>query len=278
MEYLRLLPNKKLNAIYFGLSLSEYEYATINKSGDISELQSKIRKCNNLDSTRDFFQMARGCTCEVYPFWPRAALLESALFFINDGVLDMPKYQNYVNKLYNITDEERNNDFFKWVENFPTHLQRIMQNDLFAQINVQLMGIVHALNVVEDLERLAEALSVPQMKTSINKIMVYICPLKCCYSADYFTKEDEMFVMLGDYLPHSIVHEYLHLAVNPLVQKHKEHITAGDKYPGIDSSYYLNGDRDGFLNAFEEYIVTEASEKIGHGHAIDIESLIHQFI
>ena len=72
----------------------------------------------------EFFRIARGNTCETYPFWPRVALLESALFFISDGVFDILRYRSYVDGLSNMTDEERSEDFFEWVKEFPVPLSK----------------------------------------------------------------------------------------------------------------------------------------------------------
>jgi len=271
-----LAPCSELNAIYFGLSLSKYEYATINKHDDIDEMQRRIGECRELDNAMKFFRMARGDTCEVYPFWPRVALLESALFFIKDGTFDISKYRNYVEGLSNITDEERDEDFFEWVKNFPVHLGQIMDNGLFKEIDSQLHDIVYSLHIADELDKLCDALASLPMETGIHKITVLVCPIKCCHSADYFTHECGMFVMLGDFLPHSVVHEYLHLVVNPLVQEHKAHIltTLDDKGLNIDPSYYLNNDDSGLLNAFEEHIVRVAAEKISSGQEMDILHMI----
>jgi len=65
---------KELNAIYFGPVLSGYEFADIKKQGKITQILSAIRSYDGLKATKDFFRLTRGTTCEVYPFWPRAAL------------------------------------------------------------------------------------------------------------------------------------------------------------------------------------------------------------
>jgi len=273
---INVIPKSELNAIYFGLSLSKYEYATINKQDIIGEMQREISECYVLNNVQEFFRMARGNTCEAYPFWPRVALLESALFFIKDVFFDISKYRSYVEGLANITDEERDEDFFAWVKEFPVHLKQIMDNDLFKRIDSQLCDMVNDLSVADDLSKLQDSLASLPIETDIDKITVLVCPIKCYHSADYFTRGSEMFVMLGDFLPHSIVHEYLHLAINPLMRKHKVHILSklSDKHLSIDPSYYLNNGDDGLLNAFEEHLVRAATEKIARGQNVDIERFL----
>ncbi|MCL2279393.1 MAG: hypothetical protein FWC20_08330 [Oscillospiraceae bacterium] len=273
-----LSSNSKLNAVYFGLVLSGYEFATINKQKNIFDITKRIESYSALDRTKDFFRFARGNTCEVYPFWPRVALLESALFFIENSSFSFVKYCDYVNSLSNITIEERSDDFFKWVKEFPQCLHEILKDELFGEIDAQLTDIVNSLDISMDMENLIAALSAMQVDTGIQKLAIKICPLKCCFSVDYFTRRNEMYVMLGDYLPHSIVHEYLHLVLHPLVQKHKTHILSrfdsNTVDAHIDQSYYLSGDKNGFINAFEEHLVRKASEKIAGGEEIDLETLI----
>ena len=274
---IELSSKKELDAIYFGLVLSGYEYATINKPNNIAEITQKIMNYKALGEVRDFFAMARVKTCEVYPFWPRAALLESALFFMEDGNLDICKYQLYVNGLANIDIQERNDSFFSWVKGLPKHLKTIMKDHLFNEVHSQLSAIVSKMDVLNDITKLERKLSYMQLEEPINKLSVLICPIKCCYSADYFAGCDEMFVMLGDFLAHSIVHEYMHLLVHPIVVNHKARILSDsqDKQLSIDASYYLQDD-DGFLNAYEEYIVRTASELIATDQEIDLEYLVLQ--
>lgn len=269
---------RELNAIYFGLLLSGYEYAAINKPKEINDIIHKIENYNALNNTRDFFSLAKSNTCEVYPFWPRAALLETALFFMTHGMLDIEKYSKYVNNRTNITAEERNNEFYEWIKAFPTHLHSVMEDKLFQEVDETLTTFTNAMEISESAMKLTDKLSSFSLPTDkeIKKLSVIICPIKCCYSADYFTSGSEMFVILGDYLPHSVVHEYLHLVVYPLIQKHKAQILSlhKNKRFEIDPSYYMSSDETGILNAYEEHIVRVASEIIANDQNIDMEHLV----
>ena len=62
----------------------------------------------------------------------------------------------------------------------------------------------------------------------------------------------------------------------PTVTKCKSHILAGkQKYKDIDASYYLTGDENGILNAFEEFSVRSLTIKLQEGiFSTDLETYI----
>lgn len=56
---------------------------------------------------------------------------------------------------------------------------------------------------------------------------------------------------------------YMCESQKPTVTKCKSHILAGkQKYKDIDASYYLTGDENGILNAFEEFSVRSLTIKL----------------
>lgn len=72
-----------------------------------------------------------------------------------------------------------------------------------------------------------------------------------------------MFFILGTFRIDSIIHECLHHDVHPIISKYTQVVLNHTlPYPGIDRSYYLNGDANGKLNAFEEYIVCRLTDEI----------------
>ena len=276
------LSDKNINAIYFGLVASGYECSDIEKPKAVIELSRQIRNCSGLGDVKKYFKSARQKTCAPYPFWPRVALLESLTYFINDCDMAFEKYRDYVNNLTNLTEEEKNEDFFRWAKDFPKHLNEIKSNDLFKNIDKQIELLVSTESAIKESEamQIIKSLNALDADINISKLSVTICPLKCVYSADYFLRDSTISIILGDFLPHSIVHEYMHLIVNPFIEKNREAILSlfGHKLFDIDQSYYLNNDACGFLNAFEEYIVRTASSLICIDHAMDIDQLIENCI
>jgi len=274
--------NSSINAIYFGLIISGYEFSDINKSETVIALCNQIRNYSRLDELKRYFDSARQNTCEPYPFWPRAALLESLAFFI-DGGISFDKYCDYVKTLPNLTEEERDDAFFSWAKDFPKYLNEIKASDFFQEIDKGIECIVSNTSTAKESEsaRIIDTLNAMTQNNNtldVSMLSVKICPLKCIYSADYFLQNSKMSVILGDFLPHSIVHEYMHLIVRPEIIKYKNMILSfsGDKLFDIDQSYYLNNDESGLLNAFEEHIVRAASLLVCDKHNINIEQLIAQ--
>ena len=272
--------NVDINAIYFGIALSGYEYADIDKSDDITKWLHQIRRYPGLDEAKRYFSGARQSTCAVYPFWPRVALLESATFFINEKGFDYDDYCTYVKARPNLADEEKSDDFFCWVKDFTKYLMQVKADLFFQDINRQISDKVNEIsaNSVEKVDMIKSRLdSLPASAAStISAISLIICPIKCVYSADYFAVGSIMSVILGDFLPHSIVHEYLHPVVHLYVQKHRERIVAydGSKCLDLDQSYHMGNDENGKLNAFEENIVRIISDLILDDVDINIEQLI----
>ena len=218
------------------------------------------------------------CNEQILLFWPRAALLETLTFFGSDIAFD--EYRIYVQALPNLLDVERNGAFFIWVKDFFKHLEKIKEDMNFQEVDRQISCIVgKTLSCKEnELEIITQTLNVMSKDNiGVSNLLVIICPLKCVYSTDYFVNGSKMFVMLGDFPPHSIVHEYMHLIVRPVITKHKDAILSlfGNRQYDIDQSYYLNNDEKGFLNAFEESIVRTASVLVCKEHEINIEQLIH---
>jgi hypothetical protein len=251
---IKITSDEDINAIYTGLVLSGYEYSHIEKSPEIIKVIDHIKEQSFSSDVKRYFEHARQQTCEVYPFWPRASLLESAVFFMGSEGFMFDKYCEYVNSCPNLTQEERNKDFFDWIITFPKYMGEIKENRIFQEINSQIQRIVNELSTVSAAgkERIIDILKALAADCDIIDFTldVLVCPLKCVYSADYFIEDSKMSIILGDFLPHSIVHEYMHIIVRPKIDKYRAEILSlfGKKRFNIDNSYYLENDERGFIN------------------------------
>ncbi len=64
----------EISAIYFALLQSGYDYYAMERSQDhISHIQGYI----GAENSTPFFAGVKQNTCKVYPYWPRAAILEN---------------------------------------------------------------------------------------------------------------------------------------------------------------------------------------------------------
>ncbi len=279
---------REINAIYYGLLASGYDFAEIGKSADLSGLILRAKAGRIPRRHAGFFAAARQNTCGQYPYWPRAALMESAVFFIGDTANSPPfddrRYREYVMSRRNLLPEEADGGFWAWISHFPAALRGILDNEAFRRMNRELDCIVERVAAAQDeelrelfvkLETIYEA-----ERMELKTVEVIICPLKCAYSADYFECDGKQHVIIGEWRPESVIHESLHPAVNRHTAKRRDEILRYSnretlQNSGIDESYFLSNDGDGILNAFEEIAVRKLAAAVcGEAQPADIDGII----
>ena len=96
-------------------------------------------------------------------------------------------------------------------------------------------------------------------RPTCRNVRIVLNPIKCVFSSDYHFWGDSFIFISGDLKIPSVVHEYLHTVVHPLLVQMK---TDRREYPGIDASYYLDRSDRGYRNAFEEYAVRSLTDSI----------------
>lgn len=258
----------KLSAIYYGLLKCGYDSYAFEKQTDLVEQIERFRAVR-ADCDYSFFNGVRQKTCAVYPYWPRAAALETASFFISSGEWQSEPYNAYKRDIMsapNLTDEERDQSFWTWVKAFPAALKGVLSSasfrDYLAWENAWITRQNHTFE--EDLRDMQDILSrlETEYATQVRPILLALIPIKCAYSADYHISEGALVVCSGAFSVASVVHETLHPIVHSHMSKQREAVLAHGAYPGIDASYYLSGNERGKLNAFEEYVVRKLTMRI----------------
>ena len=79
----------------------------------------------------------------------------------------------------------------------------------------------------------------------------------------------DFIICSGSLSEKAIIHEFIHHIVHPIVENRKDIILCcGLTNLDIDTSYYLNNDETGILNAFEEYMVRTLTDVIVSGNFI----------
>lgn len=249
----------EISAIYFALLQCGYNFFEVEKP---AELTDKI-KSFILKYRFPFFDEIKQATCTAYPYWPRAAILETATFYLNSAnfvFADFNEFREKIMSANNISDIERDSALWEWIKDFPFALKQVIcdgnfqlylkwekewvkqQNNIYAK---ELCIIQKYLNICSKL-----------YSSSIKRVSIVLNPIKCAYSADYHMNGDCFIFCSGAFSSESIIHEFLHHVVRNTVISHSEAILNNSSYyPGIDSSYYLGYDAIGRLNAFEEYFV-----------------------
>lgn len=270
-KIITIINKPEISAIYYALLKSGYDFYSFEKSYDLIDKIEEFRK-GKFDFDIHFFSKIKQSTCEVYPYWPRAFTLEIATFYICNTswtYKDFDSYKQTIISSKNIVEKERNEDFLEWVREFPSALQKVMTSNDFkiylqweeSWISQQNKLLKHNLQIVQKILDICKQ----RYNSAVNKISIILNPIKCTYSSDYIKMGDELYFILGSFRIESIIHEYLHHVVHHFILKYNEFVlkhTAA--YPGIDQSYYLNGDINGKLNAFEEFIVRKLTLDISN--------------
>ena len=273
MEFAKLsiTNNPAISAIYYALLQCGYDFYSIERDAPaVKKLQSFIMPDHN---EYGFFSEVRQNTCEVYPYWPRAAMLETAIYFI-----DLPRacfvnfdaYKEKIQSAKNISDMERNQTFWNWIHQFPGAINHVLQSNSFGRylewendwIAEQNQKCKNDLRRIMDIFMLCEK----RFKTPFRKIQIVLNPIKCVYSADYHQRDETFIFCSGALREESVIHEFVHHVVHPMIERRKDEILRYNFVNlGVDASYYLNGGEAGKLNAFEEYIVRKLTDKILSG-------------
>lgn len=261
-----------ISAIYFALLQYKYDFYTIER--DVL-LIDKLRSFIISDGGGyDFFGDVKQNTCEVYPYWPRAAMLETATFYIDslrEQFTDFNAYKNSIMSAKNILDVERNQSFWDWIIKFPKVLKLVLGSNSFSRYLKWENSWIVAQNqkFKKELERIRDILALckEKFKSPIQNIQVVLNPIKCVYSADYHLKDNNFIFCSGSLREESVIHEFIHHIVHPTIENRKDEILCCNfTNLDIDPSYYLNNDEVGILNAFEEYIVRALTDAIVSGN------------
>lgn len=257
----------EISAIYFALLQCGYDYYAIERS---REHNDRILSFVGMNDVPFFFSQIRQDTCEVYPYWPRAAILETATFHL---LPDHSQFRNYdvfrsrIMSAGNITNRERDQRLWDWIHDFPTAISKVLSSDSFCRYLEWENSWIAKLNILHkaELQLIQSCLNIciSRYDSPVQDIRIVINPVKCVYSADYYLEKSCFLFSSGVFRSASVIHEFLHHVVHTAVTTVTDIVLEKERvYPGIDDSYYLSGDKDGQLNAFEEYAVRELTANI----------------
>lgn len=211
-----------ISAIYFALLQCGYGYYAMEKEADLAKRVETFCMTQN-SLLHPFFLNVKQNTCAVYPYWSRAALLESATFFLDHGTTQLKYYEafrQHVMSMSNLSETERNEDFWAWIADFPAALTAVLGSSEFRAywhwehdwIMQQNMVWEHELHQIESILHTCAV----RYRAPKRTVSVILNPIKCVYSADYHIKGSHLIVCSGAFSPQSVVHECLHPIVAQL--------------------------------------------------------------
>ena len=252
----------EISAIYFALLQCGYDYYALEKdAGLISKLESY--RTQQKSHQFSFFSNIKQNTCEVYPYWPRAAVLEEATFYLNasdTGFCEFDQFQKRIMTAGNIAPSEKEKDLWDWISQFPAALKAILNSASFQAYFAWEETWIAAQNQryrseLNHLQRILQKCD-EFYHSPVQELFVLLNPIKCAYSSDYYVFKGALCFSLGWFRMESILHEFLHPVIHPYVIRNRDEILQYQgSFPDIDESYLLDGSEAGRLNAAEEHFV-----------------------
>lgn len=257
----------EISAIYFALLQSGYDYYAMGRSRDHGAV---IQEYIGITKVPSFFAGVKQDTCEVYPYWPRAAILETASFYLSSNHVafrDFDAFRDRIMGAANIADNERDHRLWNWIESFPVALSEVIASEAFLRyLEWEKLWLAEQNTRHEAELRLISSfvdVCISKYGSPVQEIQIVINPIKCVYSADYHLDKNCFIFCSGAFRAESVIHEFLHHVVHPVVVEIADIVLATKRtYPGIDESYYLSGSKAGQLNAFEEYAVRALTKDV----------------
>lgn len=179
----------EISAIYFSLLQCGYDYYSIERSQRHNDAICSFLGSGDIPS---FFYGIRQNTCEVYPYWPRAAILETASFYLlpdHSAFREYDAFCEHIMSAGNIAECERDQKLWTWIADFPSALSKVLESDSFQRyLNWENKWIAEQ-NVKhkEALRSIQKCLDICIYKfdSPMQDIQIVINPIKCVYSSDY---------------------------------------------------------------------------------------------
>lgn len=283
---INIVNKPEISAIYYSLLCSGYGYYHYEKSVESIEILERFRKSAK-DFDISFFSCVKQPACKTYPYWPRAYALESASFYLDfdkRNFSDFDSFHGFIMQAPNISEADRDEGFWIWIQDFPKALTKVMELKSFRnylawekrwiskQNELWLEESAFILEIINNCGKL--------YGSPIKELSVILNPIKCAYSSDYHLVDKHLFFSLGEFRIDSIIHEYLHQIIHPRILENKKIIMNSDfQSAEIDQSYVLSGDQKGKFNAIEEVVVRKLTEDIFAGKYPDnLDSFIFKMI
>lgn len=257
----------EISAIYYALLQCGYDYYAIERN---EEHIDTIHKYIVQDDIPAFFSSVKQKSCIVYPYWPRAAMLETASFYLNGNHKSFHNFdllRNTIMAASNLNDNERDQAFWTWILDFPAAINAVLKDkhfhsymswekswcsDFQASYKDELYHLQSCIETCLNI-----------YASQIQQIQLVINPIKCALSADYHLVESKLIFTSGSFHVDSVIHECLHYILHPFICNQKAFILKQKAiFSELDPSYYLSGDNVGMLNAFEEHAVRELTKSI----------------
>lgn len=165
----------------------------------------------------NYFKEARTNTCSVNPYWPRGSAVYAASLFLtlDYGSIDLEKYITF-EKHSNSSGLWQDNDFIDWIKQLPYFLRTIKDHPSTDKIIDLIKRYIRKRDIEFKVELNKVSEIIESFKADSEFRVVYLPNLlQAEQCTDYIKKEKTLYVVATKPRFSSMVHEYLHLALEP---------------------------------------------------------------
>lgn len=165
----------------------------------------------------NYFKKARTDTCSVNPYWPRGSAVYAASLFLtsNYEAIDVEKYIAF-EKHSNSSGLWQDNDFIDWIKQLPYFLRTIKDHPSTDKIINLIKSYIKKYDIEFKVELNKVSEIIESFKADSEFQVVYLPNLlQAEQCTDYIKKEKTLYVVATKPRFSSMVHEYIHLALEP---------------------------------------------------------------
>lgn len=269
-------------AVYTGLIASGYDLLEISAENPVSQVVEDIRKVPWPEKVLTYFKMARKRDAGVNPYWPRAAMLLIASFYVGETgrnpcmtrSLWSRKLAEHIHTLP-ISPRDKSSDILKWLEGFPGTYALIFDEPAFDGLwRSYKKAMETKLPVFADVTEKTISSFLRLTGASENDLPA-VCvvpnPLQAPQVADFVTVDGIVYMIIADPRPASIIHELLHNVFEPGLRSAKttilqyRHLLMPVLGKMIRMQYAWDDGPDSWYRVFEENFMRAASIWVERG-------------
>lgn len=266
--------SKSVFILYTGLTASGYDLASSTADDPMMSLIDAIKYHTWASAAVSYFREARLEGGGVNPYWPRAAMLLNASFYLSDnpaeGYTDQEEVFGTVAR-FPTDAANKDTETASWIREFP-RMRRLIEDDpAFPILWGRFCDAVDAerLRPFEDAAQRAVTCITSGLGAhaeAISDFVVVPNPLQAPQIADFVRKDGILFAVIASPRPLSIAHELLHSIFEKALAQERDTIVGYRRLfaPNmveamVKMQYAWDSGDESWLRVFEESLVRAAT-------------------
>lgn len=258
--------------VYVGLLASGYDLARVPAKDPLQQVLKAVRAAQWPLSAVEYFAKARQSRGGVNPYWPRAAMLVEACFYL--GTRREYRHTDELELLraiaaFPVSDEEKGAGTVEWVWEFPRNYSSLTETEMFPALWASYLGALEPrLRRFENAASSALESFAAITGTSdedLPDLVVIPNPLQAPQVADFVRREGTIHVIVAEPRMASLIHEILHDVFGPVLRANKPEIV-GHRHllrPVLTSmrrmQYAWGNDDESWFRVFEDSFMRAAA-------------------